>query len=493
MKLFKHLTLFVVYGGLAIVLAAIAAYVVFLRDRSDLKPWHLAHLDAEFTAAGSSEVRSLDDYRRLEGRVFDQLREQVYDQTAPDDRRMFNRYFAGSLADPTGYPRNWNRTFELEAPAPRGGVLLLHGMSDGPYSLRALGEWLNRLGYHVVGLRLPGHGTAPAGLVSAQWQDFAAATRLGARHLRARIGPDAPLFLVGYSNGAALAVEYALARAHGEELPKADALVLLSPAIGVSPAAALAVWQSRLSAIPGLEKLAWNSLSPEYDPYKYGSFAVNAGDQVYQLTRLIDERMQALAGTEGMQRLPPMLVFQSAADATVSAAAVVQTLLRRLAPAGHELVAFDVNRNAEVDVLLTPNAAPGVRELLEAPSLPFDLTVIRNAGPDSASLVALHRAAGQTEVTREETGLKWPAEVFSLSHVAIPFPPDDPIYGARDPDDPKVIYLGRPELFGERGLLAVPAADLLRLRYNPFYGYLEARVLAFMNARSPIHTSAEAR
>ncbi len=280
MRPLKHLALFIAYGAIAVAVFAIVGYVAYLQSRADLRPWHLVHLDAEFTASKADEVRTLDDYRRLEERLFQQLRTAVYEKTAPRDRSIINRYWAGSLADPTGYPRNWNRTFELDAAGARGGVLLLHGLSDSPYSLRALGERLHVLGFHVVGLRLPGHGTAPSGLAYATWEDFAAATRLAARHLRGRIGPDAPLYLIGYSNGAALAVEYALARLQGEDLPRVDGLVLLSAAIGLSRAAAFASWQAQIAKVPGLEKLAWNTLEPEYDPYKYTSFAVNAGDQV---------------------------------------------------------------------------------------------------------------------------------------------------------------------------------------------------------------------
>jgi alpha-beta hydrolase superfamily lysophospholipase len=98
-------------------------------------------------------------------------------------RRRFNRFAAGSEADPTKERPNWNRSFELPAQHPRGGALLLHGLSDSPYSLRALAQHLHRRGYWVVGLRLPGHGTAPSGLVSATWEDFAAAARIGARHV----------------------------------------------------------------------------------------------------------------------------------------------------------------------------------------------------------------------------------------------------------------------------------------------------------------------
>ena len=42
-----------------------------------------------------------------------------------------------------------------------GGALLVHGLTDGPYSMRTIGEGLRAGGYHVLALRLPGHGTVP--------------------------------------------------------------------------------------------------------------------------------------------------------------------------------------------------------------------------------------------------------------------------------------------------------------------------------------------
>ena len=66
-----------------------------------------------------------------------------------------------------------------------------------------------------------------------------------------------------------------------------------------------------------------------------------------------------------------------------------------------------------------------------------------------------------------------------MAHVALPFPPDDPIYGGKAPSEARVIHLGKLALRGERGVLQIPAADMLRLRWNPFFPYVEARVLAF--------------
>ncbi|MDE0835109.1 MAG: hypothetical protein OSA84_02010 [Akkermansiaceae bacterium] len=76
--------------------------------------------------------------------------------------------------------------------------------------------------------------------------------------------------------------------------------MLLSPEIGVSKAAGLAVWQGRIGHWLGLEKLAWNSISVEYDPFKYNSFAVNAGDQAYRITVEIEERMSEKAEAKAL-------------------------------------------------------------------------------------------------------------------------------------------------------------------------------------------------
>jgi hypothetical protein len=71
--------------------------------------------------------------------------------------------------------------------------------------------------------------------------------------------------------------------------------------------------------------------------------------------------------------------------------------------------------------------------------------------------------------------------VFSLSHVAVPFPMDDPLYGITpDPREDYGIRLGQLEPRGERGVLLMSVDDLMRLSCNPFFPYLKERLRAWV-------------
>ena len=471
----------VTYSTVGAILVIVVVFIIYMENRPDLDVWHLAALDEEFTTA--SEVDDFADYLALEERLFAQLNELVYDKIPDDERRSINRYNRGSLSDPARWSPNWNRSFELPADDPKAGVLLLHGMSDSPYSLRNLGQRLNAAGARVLGLRIPGHGTAPSGLVDVTWQDMAAAVRLAMRHLADQVG-DGPLYVIGYSNGAALAVSYALANLEDTTLPKIERLVLLSPAIGVTSAAALAVWQARLGHLLGFDKLAWNAILPEYDPYKYGSFAVNAGDVVYRLTNQIQQGLDAQTETGALRRFPPLLAFSSVVDSTVSTPALVEGLFDRLPVGDYELVLFDINRVAEIEPIMGWDPSAIVQVLRDDPDRTFTLSVVTNATTKGRGVVERSKRTGEAAITDRDLGLAWPDGIYSLAHVALPFPPQDPLYGGHSKEKSPGIRLGDIALRGERGVLQIPASEMLRLRWNPFYPYVERRVLEFLGLPS---------
>ena len=204
-----------------------------------------------------------------------------------------NRYIRASQSSPSRLDRNYNRSYEVVPETIRGGALLVHGLTDSPYSMRAIAEQLRADGYYSLALRMPGHGTVPAGLVSSGAPDWQAAVRLGVRHVRSRIGAGLPLVLVGYSNGGALVTRYTLDTLEDASLPRPDRLVLVSPMIGVNPMARLARFISALGPIPYFEKARWLDVIPEYNPFKYNSFPANAGQQTFVITHDLQQRLGA--------------------------------------------------------------------------------------------------------------------------------------------------------------------------------------------------------
>jgi len=456
------------------------AFCIVACGGQPLEPWHTSKLSSEFTAKMSDEVSTFDEYLLLEDLLFQELQDEIYADTPTGIEYALVRYSSGSLSDPNIRDPNFNRTFELRADSPRGGVLLLHGLTDSPYSLRALGEMLNELGFWVVGLRLPGHGTAPSALKYARWQDMAAATRLAMDHLASMVG-QSPIHIAGYSNGAALALDHALASLDDASLPRPSSLILISPSIGVSAAAALASPTATISKVPGLGRLAWAQTTPEFDPYKYNSFPVNGGAQARSLTRSVANRIAALARSGQAANMPPILVFKSAVDATVSIDAVVDRLLGRLPDNGNELVLFDINRFAVHSILLVSDPGPITNRLMLDASLPFGITLIANEDPASSAVVSRYKPPFTEKAELAiPLDLEWPQGIISLSHVALPFSPDDPLYGQFRPQQKGVLYLGQIAIRGERGLLKLSNDWLLRLRFNPFYAVLENRVIEWV-------------
>jgi hypothetical protein len=155
--------------------------------------------------------------------------------------------------------------------------------------------------------------------------------------------------------------------------------------------------------------------------------------------------------------------------------------LSLLAPNRHELVLFDVNRFASKDSLLVDDPGPLTTRLMEDDLLPFGLTVIANRDTGTRDVVARRKAPLSGIVTENELhGLAWPSDVFSLSHVALPFPPDDPLYGNNPPAGDESLHLGDIPTRGERDMNQIPGEWLLRMRYNPFYDVLESRVLEWL-------------
>lgn len=462
----------VALGGLAVILAGRALQSL---SGPALYPWH-SLVPAEATRE-ALEGMGWEGWMAAEARVFAQVAAEVTARVPAEARVWGNRYFDGSPNHPPRFARDWNRSFVLEPEgSPRGAVVLLHGLTDAPYSLRHVAELYRAAGFVALALRLPGHGTVPGGLTAADWRDWAAATRLAMRAARARVGADLPVHLVGYSNGGALALRHALDAIENPALVAPARLVLLSPMIGVSGFARFAGVAGWPALLPGLANAAWLSVLPEFNPFKYNSFPVQAARQTHLLTEALQAQLSRLEAGGRLAGLGPVLAFQSVLDSTVSTRAVIEGLFARLPAGGHELVLYDRNQATPLAALLRPGQAVPVEAMLPAAPRRYTLAVIGNAAGEPAARQR-RVAAGAMGETILPLGVDYPAEVYSLSHVALPFPPDDPLYGhAAGGGREFGIHLGAVAAHGEVGALIIGQEVLTRISWNPFHAHMLARI-----------------
>jgi alpha-beta hydrolase superfamily lysophospholipase len=463
----------------AVLALAVVVYLLLAlssRRLPELQTWHTERPASEFRAHDAAGGGGLAAYLEREQRVFSELDAIVAGSSAT--ALPLGRYRPGGRNDPSTFPANWNRSFEMRPESVRGAALLLHGLTDSPYSVRRTAEVLRDCGFSVLGLRLPGHGTTPAALTVADRRDWRAAVRIGAAHARSQAGAAGPLWIVGYSNGGALALDHALSALDDPSLPRPNRLILLSPAVGVSPFAAMARWHRPLSLLPAFEKFRWHTVFPEHDPFKYNSFPKSAAFQTHRLILELLGKLDRAIERGLLGELPPVLAFQSVADATVRTAAVVDDLFLKLGGTDSELVAFDINRVSYMQDYFAGDPGERLARLCEPAGPPFRLTLITNADRDSKAVVARRWSPNSARPVDEPLGLSWPLGVFSLSHVSVPFPPDDPVYGSGVGGIPDWgVPLGSLEPRGERDLLAVPIDLFTRLRYNPFFPYVERRLV----------------
>jgi hypothetical protein len=130
--------------------------------------------------------------------------------------------------------------------------------------------------------------------------------------------------------------------------------------------------------------------------------------------------------------------------------------------------------------MLVDDPGPLTQQLLATPERTYALSVVTNATPRTLQVKELRAEPGSGRQTAQLLALEWPRAVFSLSHVALPFPPDDPLYGYASPQDPQHLQLGRIEARGETGVLTLPLWMLTRQRSNPFHSYLLERIDEFV-------------
>jgi esterase/lipase len=260
---------------------------------------------AEDFADYRRQVRDMIDKARLD--LDDNRRRDIIDGNLPFELLPASDCPSATKAQDDGrYPR---------------GILLIHGLSDSPYSLRHLGEYFSRQCLYVVAILLPGHGTRPGDLLNVHWQDWQRAVDFGIKLVKRRADE---IWLGGYSLGAALALN------ETQQNNGVHGLILVSPALQLPTLAAFAgirQWFGRFDN----ESLWWQVL-PDNDPYKYESFPVNGITQMYALIQALQPLLEKPPSL-------PLLIAASEDDATVDSRATLD-LFKRWPAADKQLVWF---------------------------------------------------------------------------------------------------------------------------------------------------------
>lgn len=202
-----------------------------------------------------------------------------------------------------------SRGYRLTAAAGSRAVLLCHGFTSTPSSLRPWADRLAARGYDVSVPRLPGHGTTWQEMNRTAWTDWydreeQEYARLAADH--------EVVFVGGMSMGGALAVRLA------EQHPEIPAVALVNPSLGTAdPRYLLLPVLSRLvGSIPGI---SGDIKKPGPREYAYDRTPLAAANSMRRLWRDVTSQLDRLTA--------PTLVFRSTVDHVVDDSSL--ELLRR--------------------------------------------------------------------------------------------------------------------------------------------------------------------
>jgi carboxylesterase len=182
----------------------------------------------------------------------------------------------------------------------RVGVLLVHGFTGSPASMRPWGSYLAEQGFGVAVPRLPGHGTTWQELNRTRWVDWYDEVARSFEKLRANTDE---VVVGGLSMGGGLALQLAADR--GREVA---GLVLVNAAVATArkDVLALPVLKHVIRSFPGI---ASDIKKPGVDEHGYDRTPLRAADSMFTAWRTVREDLPKVT--------VPILVFRSSVDHVV--------------------------------------------------------------------------------------------------------------------------------------------------------------------------------
>jgi carboxylesterase len=212
------------------------------------------------------------------------------------------------------------------------GVLLLHGFTGSPKSMKPWGEFLAAHGYTVRVPRLPGHGTRWQDMNITTWQDWYAEADRSFRELAAR---SSRVFVMGLSMGGSLTLR--LAEMKGDAIA---GIVLVNPAVHSErpDRFALPIIKHIIGSFPGIS----NDIKKEgQDEGAYDRIPLKAAHSLTLLWSAVKTDIAAID--------QPLLLFRSAEDHVVEASNAAWILSHVSSTDVREIVLMDSFHVATMD------------------------------------------------------------------------------------------------------------------------------------------------
>jgi carboxylesterase len=181
------------------------------------------------------------------------------------------------------------------------GVLLCHGFSGSPQSMRPWADHLQADGFRVALPRLPGHGTTWQELNQTRWEDWYVCVDRAFADLRTECDR---VFVAGLSMGGGLALR--IAEQHGNAVA---GLALVNPSIGSADPRYRLLLPWLRHVWPSLAGIGSDIALPDVLETAYDRSALHAG---YSVTRMWADVQQHLDRVT-----QPLLVFKSVRDKVV--------------------------------------------------------------------------------------------------------------------------------------------------------------------------------
>jgi len=185
------------------------------------------------------------------------------------------------------------------------GVLLCHGFTGSPASLRPWAEQLAAAGLTVSLPRLPGHGTTWQDMAHTRWEDWYAEVDRAYEELR---GHSGEIFLMGLSMGGCLALR--MAELHGDAVA---GLVLVNPSLAADTKLFLLAPVLKF-VVPSLKGIGSDIKKEGAHELSYDRVPVRAAATLPQLWRVTQQQLAEVT--------QPVLVYLSTTDHVVGPASM---------------------------------------------------------------------------------------------------------------------------------------------------------------------------